>query len=357
VKKPYVVPTMEEVEKVRGTNGYVIASTFSGCGGSCLGFEMAGYGVAWANEFIEEARNTYALNHPDTFMNGEDIRKVTAKQIIEEGKFDGEIDVLEGSPPCASFSMAGSREKAWGTTKKYSDGAQRSDDLFFEYTRLLKDLQPKTFVAENVTGLVRGKALGYFKEIMVELRSAGYMVGAKVIDASYLGVPQARQRLIIIGVRNDLVDKYGVVPTFPTPTDTRYTLRDVLETNAERITHDPETNYDITLDRYALGVEYDKLKIGEQSDKYFQLVRPSLDRAIGTITATGGNVGAASVTHPLEKRKFTLKELRALSSFPEDFELTGTYEQRWERIGRSVPPLMMKAIAESVKVNILDKCL
>jgi DNA (cytosine-5)-methyltransferase 1 len=138
---------------------------------------------------------------------------------------------------------------------------------------------------------------------------------------------------------------------------TRYTLRDVLETNGERITHDPETNYDITLDRYALGVEYDKLKIGQQSDKYFQLVRPSLDKPIGTITATGGNVGAASVTHPLEKRKFTLKELRALSSFPEDFELTGTYEQRWERIGRSVPPLMMKAIAESVKVNILDKCL
>ena len=357
MKPPYVVPTMEEVAKVRGTNGYVIASTFSGCGGSCLGFEMAGYGVAWANEFIEEARNTYALNHPDTYMNGEDIRKVTAKQIIQEGKFDGEIDVLEGSPPCASFSMAGSREKAWGTTKKYSDGAQRSDDLFFEYTRLLKDLQPKTFVAENVTGLVRGKALGYFKEIMIELRSAGYMVGAKVIDASYLGIPQARQRLIIIGVRNDLVDKYGVVPTFPIPTTTRYTLRDVLETNAVRVTHDPETNYDITLDRYALGVEYDKLKIGEQSDKYFQLVRPSLDRAIGTITATGGNVGAASVTHPLEKRKFTLKELRALSSFPEDFELTGTYEQRWERIGRSVPPLMMKAIAESVKVNILDKCL
>ena len=70
---------------------------------------MAGYSVAWANEFIEEARNTYALNHPDTFMNGEDIRKVSAKQIFDEGKFYDEIDVLEGSPPCASFSMAGSR--------------------------------------------------------------------------------------------------------------------------------------------------------------------------------------------------------------------------------------------------------
>lgn len=350
----YQVPTMAEVEKVRGTNGYSLVSTFSGCGGSCLGFEMAGFDVVWANEFIEEAQNTYRLNHPKTFLNTEDIRKVTADQIYNESYLD-EVDVLEGSPPCASFSMAGSREKAWGREKKYSDSVQRADDLFFEYTRLLKGLQPKVFVAENVTGLVRGKAIGYFKEIMTELRTAGYMVGAKVLDASYLGVPQSRQRLIIIGVRNDLVDNFGVVPTFPTPMSTRYLLRDIIDTNGVRITHDPETNYDITLDRYALGVEYDKLKIGQQSDKYFQLVRPSLDKPIGTITATGGNVGAASVTHPIEKRKFTLIELRALSSFPPDFQLTGTYEQRWERIGRSVPPLMMKAIAESVKVNILDK--
>lgn len=354
MKPPYVVPTMEEVAKVRGTNGYKIVSTFSGCGGSCLGFEMAGYEVTWANEFIEEARNTYALNHPDTFLNGQDIREITPAQIFAESNLD-EIDVFEGSPPCASFSMAGSREKAWGKEKKYSDSVQRADDLFFEYTRLIKGCQPKTFVAENVTGLVRGKAIGYFKEILTELRSAGYMVGAKVLDASYLGVPQARQRLIIIGVRNDLVDKFGVVPTFPTPMNTRYTLRDVIDTNAEMITHDPETNHDITLERYALGREWDKIRAGEQSTKYFQLVRPALDKPIGTITATGGNVGAAGITHPIQKRKFTLEELRKLSSFPPDFELTGTFEQRWERIGRSVPPLMMKAIAESVKVNVLDK--
>ena len=253
--------------------------------------------------------------------------------------------------------MAGSREKAWGREKKYSDSVQRADDLFFEYVRLVRGLKPKVFVAENVTGLVRGKAIGYFKTIMTELRSSGYVVGAKVLDASYLGVPQARQRLILIGVRLDLSEKHKLVPVFPTPMNTRYLLRDILVTNDKRITHDPETNRDITLDAYALGVEYDKIRIGEQSDKYFQLVRPALNKPIGTITATGGNVGAASVTHPIEKRKFTLGELRALSSFPEDFVLTGTYEQRWERIGRSVPPLMMKAVAESVRVNVLDKIL
>lgn len=354
MKLLYAVPDMKQVNAVRGTNGYKVISTFSGCGGSCLGFEMAGYEIVWANEFIEEARNTYALNHPDTILNGQDIREITPAQILKETNLT-EIDVLEGSPPCASFSMAGSREKAWGKEKKYSDSVQRADDLFFEYSRIIKGLQPKVFVAENVTGLVRGKAIGYFKEILTELRSAGYMVGAKVLDASYLGVPQARQRLIIIGVRNDLVDKFGVVPTFPNPMTTRYTLRDVLDINSEPITHDPETGHDITLDRYALGREWDKIRVAEQSTKYFQLVRPALDKPIGTITATGGNVGAAGVTHPTQKRKFTLQELRLLSSFPADFQLTGTFEQRWERIGRSVPPLMMKAIAETVRVAILDK--
>ena len=95
--------------------------------------------------------------------------------------------------------------------------------------------------------------------------------------------------------------------------------------------------------------------MGQQSKKYFQLVRPSLDKPVGTLTATGGVVGAAGVKHPLEKRNFTLKELRALSSFPDDFILTGTYAQRWERIGRSVPPFMAKAIGKAIQENILDR--
>jgi len=351
----YVIPTMADVAKVKGTNGYKMISTFSGCGGSCLGFEMAGFDILWANEFIEEARTTYAANHDTVKMNGQDIREITAEQILEEtGLQVGELDLFEGSPPCSSFSMAGSREKAWGKDKKYSDKNQRSDDLFFEYSRLVKGLQPKVFIAENVAGLVRGKAIGYFKEIVKELSDAGYLVNAKVLDASWLGVPQARQRLIIIGVRNDLVKKFNVKPEFPTPLQSRYVLRDVIDVNEERVTHDPETNHDITLDRYAVGNAYDALRMGEQSQKYFQLVRPSLDKPIGTITATGGVVGAASVTHPLQKRKFTLGELRTLSSFPADFELTGTFQQRWERIGRSVPPLMAKAIGDAIRYNILD---
>ena len=357
----YSVPSMSEVAKVKGTNGFKVVSTFSGCGGVCLGLEMAGYEVLWANEFIEAARDTYKENHPGVILTGEDIRTVKGEDILKSiGLKRGELDLLEGSPPCASFSTAGSLDKGWGRVKTYSDSIQRSDDLFFEYSRIIEELYPKVFIAENVSGLVKGKAVGYFKEILRDLKSKGYTVEARLLDASYLGVPQARQRLIFVGVRNDLVEKFGVKPAFPKPVNGRYTVRDIIGDKTAKFGDresykDEETGQEIGLAKYAVGREWDNTPIGGSSDKYFQLVRPALDRPVGTITATAGVVGAASIAHPYEKRKFDLKELRAFQSFPEDFILTGSYQQRAERIGRSVPPLMAKAIGETVREEILEK--
>jgi DNA (cytosine-5)-methyltransferase 1 len=158
-------------------------------------------------------------------LSTEDIRKVRPEAILEAtGLKVGELDAMEGSPPCASFSTAGKREKHWGKAKKYSDTVQRVDDLFFEYVRLLRGLQPKVFVAENVSGLVKGVAKGYFLEILGKLKACGYRVGCRVLDAQWLGVPQARQRTIFIGVREDL----GKDPVFPKPLPYRYSLRDAL---------------------------------------------------------------------------------------------------------------------------------
>jgi DNA (cytosine-5)-methyltransferase 1 len=347
---------MADVEAIRGTNGLTMVSTFSGCGGACLGYELSGFNLLWANEFVEEARTTYAANHPHVILDGRDVRKVSGAEILEAiGLKRGELDLLEGSPPCASFSRAGSKEKGWGVVKKYSDTEQRSDDLFYEFARLVEEIQPRVFVAENVAGLVQGKAIGYFKLIMAELKSKGYEVSAKVLDASWLGVPQGRQRLIFIGVRNDLVAE-GIKPKFPKPFAFRYSVSDVLDsvspTSIPNLI-DPETKQSISLEPYALGVEYDKTPIGGKSEKYFQLMKPALDKPTFTITATGGSVGAASVVHPTQKRKFNLEELRILSAFPADFVLTGNFQQRYERIGRSVPPLMAKAIGDVIRDEIL----
>ena len=210
-------------------NGYNAISTFSGCGGSSLGYKMAGFRVLWASEFIPAAQDTYRANHPATILDTRDIRSVQASDILDAiGMKSGELDLFDGSPPCASFSTAGKREAGWGKVKAYSDTKQRTDDLFFEYSRLVKAIQPKVFVAENVSGLVKGTAKGYFLEILAELKQCGYAVSAKLLDAQWLGVPQMRQRVIFVGVRNDLVAQFGVKPVHPKPLAYRYSVRDAL---------------------------------------------------------------------------------------------------------------------------------
>lgn len=427
-KPPYRVPSMSEIAAIPW-NGLNAVSTFSGCGGSSLGYKMAGYRVLWASEFIPAAQNTYRANHGNTILDTRDIREVSAQHILDAiGLQKGQLDLLDGSPPCASFSTAGKREATWGKVKTYSDTEQRVDDLFFEFIRILEGLQPKVFVAENVSGLVKGTAKGYFLLILSQMKQAGYKVKCKVLDAQWLGVPQARQRAIFVGVRNDL----DAEPTHPAPLNYRYTVRDAMpwitalegtgngfgaqSLNAEKpsntigagqqspwssyevavnttdyelivgnkafapkwgspdqqpsptilasgahggsgevryIKHEVEPEADIT--GYATGREYDNLNQGQQSAKYFNLVKASTDLPSPTILASHGSAGIASVVHPIERRKFTIAELRRICGFPDDFILTGTYAQQWERLGRAVPPVMMSHIAATIRDKILCK--
>jgi len=345
-KPDYKVPSMDKIRALPW-NGFSAISTFSGGGGSSTGYRMAGFNVLWANEFIDAARDTYRANMAThTILDGRDIRQVQAIEILEAIKMQpGELDLFDGSPPCASFSTAGKRQAGWGKVKKYSDKAQRTDDLFFEYIRLLRELKPKTFVAENVSGLVKGAAKGYFIEIMRELKASGYRVACKVLDAQWLGVPQSRQRTIFVGVREDL----GIDPAHPKPLPYRYSVRDCLP-------KDSKIEAETDISRFAIGAEWDKLKPGEGSVKYLNLKRTRIDGPAHCISAMGGeSAGVASVVHPTEKRKFSIAELKRICGFPDDYILTGTYAQQWERCGRSVPPVMMSHIAAAVRDNILKK--
>jgi DNA (cytosine-5)-methyltransferase 1 len=348
-KPPYRVPSMDEIRALPW-NGFTAASTFSGCGGSSLGYRMAGFRVAWASEFIPAAAETYRANAgPSTILDMRDIREVTASDVLSAlGMEAGQLDLLDGSPPCASFSTAGKREAGWGKVKAYSDTKQRTDDLFFEYARLLDGIRPRVFVAENVSGLVKGTAKGYFKLVLARLREYGYKVEARVLDASWLGVPQARQRLIFVGVRDDL----GVSPVFPKPLPYQYTVRDALPEITGPTMRDPETGADISIERYAIGREWERLRPGGKSDKYLSLIRANPGAPFPTVT-TQGQLNAACPVHWAECRKLTLGELRRLGGFPDDFALTGTFVQRWERIGRAVPPVMMATIATVVRDRIL----
>lgn len=387
----YVRPTMGEI-RARPWNGLRCVGSFSGCGGSSLGLRMAGWKIDAAIEFIAAAADTYRANFPETHVIETDIRRVIAGDLLRDiGLRPGELDLFEGSPPCASFSAAGMRERGWGTVKKYSDSEQRTDDLFEEWTRLLAGLLPRAFVAENVPGMLSGAALEEYAYATTKaLGALGYRVGAKVLNSANFGVPQERRRLIFIGFRED----EGIHPHFPAPTtEEPHTVRQALESVGGDPDHlifvegssmegkavgrtwewkkglrekDDCARCGIPLRQHEPGVKTvgsvkkTKGQEGAQRQKpihrcadgqeaievkdYFLLTLPDLDRPSPTLTATGSQTGAASVVHPTECRKFTPGEAKALCGFPADFVLTGTREQRYERMGRAVTPPLYEAV-------------
>ena len=319
-KPPYNVPTMDQVRSIPW-NGLKVASTFSGAGGSCLGYRMAGFRVVWANEFVPAAQYTYNENKsPNCYLNTKDIRELTADDVLKEANLKpGELDLFDGSPPCQAFSIAGKRHKGWGKSKKYEHGAaQKNEELFSDYIRLLNGLQPRVFVAENVSGLVKGTAKGMFLEILAGLKACGYRVKCKVLDAQWLGVPQQRQRTIFVGVREDLNKE----PTHPKPLAYRYSVRDALpEIMQDTTAADSDTRM-----APCLQAEWPTMKPGEASRKYFSLVKVAPDKPSPTVDTSAKR---ASVCHPATRRKFTIAELKRICAFPDDFILTGSYAQQW----------------------------
>jgi DNA (cytosine-5)-methyltransferase 1 len=344
----YRIPTISEIKEIakKSKPAFEVVSLFAGGGGSSTGYRMAGVKVLAINEFIPEAIKTYQANWPDTTILPGDVRKLTPEAILEEIKKEkGALDILDGSPPCSAFSTAGSREKGWGKKKKYSDSTQSNvEDLFFEYTRILRGLMPRVFVAENVAGLTKGTAKGYLNEILRELKSCGYQVSCRVLDAKWLGVPQSRTRSIFVGIRNDLWKPEYKGRLHPKPFDKVVTLEEAFEGL-------PITNKDIRetdISRFAVYKELKNLPAGGQSERYFQLVKAHPKLPSGCITASAGNLGIACVKH-WDNRAFTVSEIKRIMSIPDDYILTGTYQQQVERLGRMVAPFMMKAIAENLK--------
>lgn len=299
VPEPRVrVPLMDELSSIP-SNGFAVVSTFSGSGGSSLGYKFAGFRVRYACEFVPDAADVYSANFPDVIVDRRDIRDVDAADILSALSLKrGELDVLDGSPPCASFSSAGARQKLWNVEKKYSTARkkQRTDDLFEEYIRLVAGLYPKTFVAENVEGFIRGKAKGAFLKTIRALRDLGYIVRARLLDAADFDVPQKRPRIFLIGARADL----GIVPDFPKPRPYRVPVASALRGLDIRI---PD---DLIVDRFSGS-----------------------------------------------KRKLSIDEVKRIGSFPDDFILSGSYAKQWERIGRAVPPLFMRAVATALRDHVL----
>lgn len=328
------IPTMREINALPKT--FVAASLFSGCGGSSVGIKLAGGDVRYASEFVPIAADTYEANAPGTYVDRRDIREVTPEFVLKKCRVrKGELDYLDGSPPCKIFSKASIHTKGKRDETQvvlYSEGIkQRVDDLFFQFSRLLDGIQPRVFVAENVEGLTAQANRQYLHDIFQALNKCGYAVEARVIDASKLGVPQARKRLIFVGVRNDLVKK-GFKPVFPKPLNRYITVQDVVP--------------------HAV-----KMKFGGGKG-YVSAAQPSQ-----TITASDATTyetadfscGAFIELADGHRRKYKISEAKKVFGMPSDFKLLGDYEQKFERLGRIHVPLSVYYLASTLREKVLDR--
>lgn len=327
----YKIPSMKEIA-CTSWNGFRVASTFSGCGGSSLGMRMAGFKVLYANERDSYARQSYLLNcDPSTFVDERDIKDVDALEVLEVCGLDvGELDILEGSPPCQAFSEIGEREKKWG-----KESGQRDEEMFSEFIRLLRGILPKCFVAENVRGMMRGSCRQLFLSTIQELEESGYWVKVKLLDAQWYGVPQQRQRLIFIGVRDGLKDGQGrqLLPHFPDPLPYHYGVQYACPW--------------ITRISSEVTGEYHK---GRRRGAEAKEVSPCITRS----SFAAGWIGNEIVeTVDGDRRRLTIREVKRLCSFPDDFLLLGRHQEQWGVLGNAVPPLMMRTIARTLRDKIL----
>ncbi len=314
-----------------------VISTFSGCGGSSLGYRRAGGEILLAVEWDDNAVKTYKANHPTTPVFHGDIAKLSVKNALYLTNLkSGELDILDGSPPCQGFSVSGKR--------KMDDDRNQ---LFKEYVRLLKGLQPKTFVMENVAGMVIGNMKFIFVEILHSLKKAGYRVKAKLLNSKYYNVPQARPRLIFIGVREDL----GLKPSFPEPSKKLVTVREALDGCPPGERKKIRGNI----------VKYGNLvKQGEMFSKYhpkghyFGCCRLAWNKPSRTILKTFSS-SRAIVLHPDLNLSLSIEEVKRLFTFPDNYIFEGKFVDAWARLGNCVPPNFMKAIALHIKENILTR--
>lgn len=287
---------------------------------------MAGCDVLVAVEWDDNAVATYRLNNPNTTIVHGDIGLLTVEKCLElAGLKEGELDIFDGSPPCQGFSLAGSR-----------DMSDQRNYLFKEYVRLLTGLQPKAFIMENVRGMVVGKMKWVFAQILRELKGAGYRVKAQLMNAMYYGVPQSRERLIFIGIRDDL----NIEPSFPAPQTRPIPLREAFAgLPVDSTVRLPRSVY--VLWRQAKPGQ--SLAEVHERGSFFNCTKISPNKPSPTITKSSDKV-----LHWRYPRPLNTAELKRACSFPDCYKFAGTDSDAWERMGNSVPPLLMKAVAEHV---------
>jgi len=306
-----------------------VFSCFSCGGGSSWGYKLAGYDVIGCNEIDKRMMKAYILNHKPKYSYLEPIQTFKLRKDLPKALYN--LTILDGSPPCSTFSLAGDRGKTWGKNKKFKEGqaSQVLDTLFFDYIDLAKELQPKIVIAENVKGLLQGKAVRYLEKVHKELDRAGYISNHYLLDASKMGVPQKRERVFIIGIRKDLAE-----PFIKKDGLFRMKLKLNLDFNEKGV----------PLKLFAKG-QPKTAEMNYLPDRFGDRV-VNLNKPCSTLVTIN--------RYWLDKNTVLDNDTIAkIGSFPLDYQYV--HQNQLYLVAMSIPPIMMAQIAKRIHEQILSK--
>ncbi|HBC22074.1 MAG TPA: DNA (cytosine-5-)-methyltransferase [Porphyromonadaceae bacterium] len=301
-----------------------IVSLFSGAGGLDLGFVQAGHTIVWANDVYSDAVATYRENIGSHIVEA-DIHDIDSKDIPD-------CDMVMGGFPCQGFSVA--------NTKRHSGDAR--NDLYKELLRVIRDKRPKYFLAENVKGILSLGKGAVFSMILRDFADTGYNVTYKVLNSANYGVPQRRERVIIVGIRNDLSVTYD----FPNETHSEHCGNGLCKwvSVAEALAVFPDPDMPNSIPNHS----YSKYKLNFNGYIGHRPLNP--DKPAPTVTARGDNKGGVVILpHPSNLRRMTCRELAAIQSFPPDFRFCGNNSSVYRQIGNAVPVRLAYCLAVQFK--------
>ena len=385
--------TLDDLEKSANRKLFTYISFFAGGGGSSAGYKLAGGDCKFVNEFQQVAVDTYLANWPNTPHICDDIKNISGKKIMEmTGIQEGELDILDASPPCPPFSMSGTKQKGWGKEKTaYGMKQKNIEDLTWEVIRITGEMKPKVVICENVKGLTMEYASEHLQRMVNDFEAQGYTTVWKVLKGQEQGVPQKRERVFIVSIRNDVMDDIGmpfmcINNVFPEPEKEFATIQDAIgdlkhdNENAseayelveamkkgakwkwlKRLPKNPDRVVSVGDD--VVGPWYDKViahrkkwgkTIPEKKHSFYQSRRVPYNQASHTLSEQGLMTSLAVHLHPEEDRVFTTKESARIMTLPDDYKFTGTLNQNLARIGLMVAPICMKYLADEIYKQVLE---
>lgn len=337
---------------------------FSGAGGLSCGLEMAGFKCLLGIDRDKAAIDTFKLNHKHAQAIAGDLREISTKQ-IKEILENQKIDLICGGPPCQGFSTIGQNNQE-----------DERNFLFWEFARLVEDLQPDYLLMENVTGLLARKNEKTLNTIIKCFTDLGYTLDVKVLSAHHYGVPEKRRRTILLGNKFSVINIYPQqlfkdsekeCSNLPLPRSVGWAFTNLCKVNGEAFNHNLDSaQIPNELEKKRLSyipegksVRYEKdqltylpkelwfnidwKNLHEERFREAKLNRLDRNSCSGTI-----NTNRTSYYHPTENRYLTAREAAAIQSFPPNYIFCGTLTQQWRQIGNAVPPLLAKAIGESI---------